>query len=173
MKNGECFKLKKQLLKIQGEDEHYNFEITPIDITKSKYYIDNLSPISKLGKILFSSFYSKQYTVCSVGTDETGLEYSKGWKAEHERSGQYLGFIIEEGEPVTFYALQLEAVEGSYIKKFYIEYSQDGINYIRIEKLFDGSHSSKDLTTIYFTAIYAKAIRIVIQSYVGWPATKL
>ena len=46
----------------KGEDDKYDFEITPIDITKSKYYIDNLSPISKLGKIFYSSFYSTKYT---------------------------------------------------------------------------------------------------------------
>lgn len=94
MRNGECFKLRKQLLKIEGEDEHYDFEITPIDITKSKYYIDNLSPVSKLGKIIFSSFYSKEYIRSDVGTDETGVVLSKGWKAEHERSGEYIGFVI-------------------------------------------------------------------------------
>lgn len=126
-----------------------------------------------MGKILFSSFFNKEYIKADVGTDETGVAFSQGWKSEHERPGEYIGFVIEEGEPVTFYALQLESVEGFYVKEFYLEYSIDGTNFIRVEKVFDGSHSSKDLTTIYFTAIYAKAIRIVIKSYVGWPATKI
>jgi len=36
-------------MKLQGEDDQYDFDIYPMDITKSKYYIDNLSPISELG----------------------------------------------------------------------------------------------------------------------------
>ena len=67
---GECFLLKKPLLKLEGEDDEYDFEITPIDITKSKYYIDNLSPASKLGKSFYSSFYSKDYTDCRLESDD-------------------------------------------------------------------------------------------------------
>lgn len=54
-----------------------------------------------------------------------------------------------------------------------MEYSVDGINFIRIEKDFNCTESSTKLTTIYFTALYAKSIRIVVKSYVGWPAARI
>lgn len=62
LRNGECFNVKRPALKLEGQDEKYDFDIIPIDITKSKYYIDNLSPISKLGKVFYSSFFSTEYT---------------------------------------------------------------------------------------------------------------
>ena len=71
--------MKKPLLKLEGEDEHYDFEITPIDITKSKYYIDNLSPISKLGKVFYSSFY-QGYTDPRLKSEEEE-DFGKGWKS--------------------------------------------------------------------------------------------
>jgi hypothetical protein len=58
LKNGECFLLKKPLLTLDGEGDKYDFDITPIDITKSKYYIDNLSPISHLAQTFYSSFWA-------------------------------------------------------------------------------------------------------------------
>lgn len=39
--------------------------------------------------------------------------------------------------------------------------------------MFDSEKSGKNLTTIYFTGVYAKAIRIVVKSYYGWPATRI
>lgn len=56
--NGECYSLKTLGMKLEGEDEHYDFDIYPIDITKSKYYIENLSPVSELGQFFFSSAFS-------------------------------------------------------------------------------------------------------------------
>lgn len=85
LRNGECFNLKKPGLKLEGEDEKYDFEITPIDITKSKYYIDNLSPVSKLGKVFYSSF-SVSYTDPRPISEDENL-YPKGWKAENPRDG--------------------------------------------------------------------------------------
>lgn len=172
LRAAECFKLKKPLLKLEGEDDKYDFEITPIDITKSKYNIDNLSPFSKLGTVFYSSFYNTSYTDCRLVSQDSS-EYGKGWRAENKRDGEYIGYIISEGEPVTFYAIQLEGFDGFYITSFYLEYSVDGVNYIRIDKSFNSEASGKDLTTIYFTGVYAKAIRLVVRSFAGWPATRL
>ena len=60
--NGECFIYKKPALHLEGEDDQYDFEITPIDITKSKYYIKNLSPVSAIGNLFYSSVYGANYT---------------------------------------------------------------------------------------------------------------
>ena len=74
---------------------------------------------------------------------------------------------------MTFYALQLEGIEGNYLTSFYLEYSVNGIDFIRLENPFNCEASGKDLTTIYFTAVYAKAIRIVVRGFAGWPATRI
>ena len=81
-------------------------------------------------------------------------------------------------DPVTFYALQIEAIEQSLIKSFYLEYTKDGTTWIRVDSKFlvekyykKGGDNS--IVTIYFTGIYAKAIRIVIDDYVNWPACKI
>jgi hypothetical protein len=37
--NNECFTLETLGMKLEGEDDQYDFDIYPIDITKSKYYI--------------------------------------------------------------------------------------------------------------------------------------
>lgn len=59
------------------------------------------------------------------------------------------------------------------MKSFYLEYSLDGIEFIQISKLFDASKCSEGLITLYFTAIYARAIRIVVKEYEGWPAARI
>ena len=85
MFNGECYSLKKLGMKLEGEDEHYDFDIYPIDITKSKYYIDNLSPVSELGKFFCSSTFSAEYNNPSLTFEDKYYENekmrSKGWKA--------------------------------------------------------------------------------------------
>lgn len=170
LRNGECFALKKPSLQLEGQDDEYDFEITPIDITKSKYYIDNLSPVSSLGKCFYSS-YIIGYTDPRLISEEENL-YPKGWKAEYSREGEYIGYNIDN-EPATFYAIQIEGVDSYYITSFYLEYSVDGVNFIRIEKEFNCTESGSKLTTIYFTAIYAKSIRIIVKSFVGWPAARI
>jgi hypothetical protein len=170
--NGECFALKKLALSLEGEDDKYDFDITPIDITKSKYYINNLSPVSKLGQVFYSSFQGS-FTDARLISENEGL-YPVGWKAENARSGEYIGYTIDnDTTPVTFYALQIEDVNGSYVTSFYLEYSVDGINFIRVSTLFNCSESGTNLTTIYFTGIYARAIRIVVNEYYGWPACRI
>mgnify|MGYP003692183517 CR=1 FL=1 len=173
LKNGECFNYKRPRLHLEGEDDEYDFEITPVDITKSKYYIDNLSPVSAIGKSFYSSIYGIDYSKCELTSNFESD--AKGWRAQNPRSNEYIGFEIESKEdPVTFYALQLEQVEGNYITEFYIEYSVDGENFIRVEKAFTTSDKIKNgIDTIYFTAIYARAIRIVVTGFKGWPATRL
>jgi hypothetical protein len=75
---------------------------------------------------------------------------------------------------LTFYAVQLEAVEGNYITEFYLEYSTDGTNFIRVQNAFQVPSSvSENMTTIYFTGIYAKAIRIMVSKYQGWAACRV
>ena len=44
-----------------GGDDVYDFDITPIDVRQSKYYINNLSPASAIGKYFFSSYYGAGY----------------------------------------------------------------------------------------------------------------
>ena len=46
MFNNQCYNLETLGMKLEGQDDNYDFDIYPIDISKSKYYIDNLSPIS-------------------------------------------------------------------------------------------------------------------------------
>lgn len=79
---------------------------------QSKYYINNLSPGSEIGKFFFSSFFDVNYQDCSLTT--LGEITGKGWKAASADYSQFIGLTISD-EPVTFYAIQLEAVEGSYI----------------------------------------------------------
>lgn len=65
-------------------------------------------------------------------------------------------------------------MEGNYITEFYLEYSVDGVNFIRVQSYFTVPSSvSVNMTTIYFTGIYAKAIRIKISKFQGWPAARL
>jgi hypothetical protein len=51
-----------------GGDDVYDFDITPIDVRQSKYYINNLSPASEIGQWFFSSSYSDKYLDCSIST---------------------------------------------------------------------------------------------------------
>ena len=71
---------------MEGDDDDYDFDIVPINIWKSKYYIENLSPISLLGSVFYSSFYSLQYTDPRLTDNENNIQ-SYGWRAENERSG--------------------------------------------------------------------------------------
>jgi hypothetical protein len=111
-------------MKLDGTDDNYDFDITPIDVRKSKYYIDNLSPVSNLGTLIISSFYDNNYKDCSLSMDGDKIS-GKGWKAKYLGKNEYIGYEIN-GEPLTFYAIQIEAVEGNYITEFFIEYSVDG-----------------------------------------------
>ena len=63
-----------------GGDDHYDFDITPIDVRQSKYYINNLSPSSAIGTFFFSSTYDATYKDCSLSTLEGAT--GKGWKAQ-------------------------------------------------------------------------------------------
>jgi hypothetical protein len=90
-----------------GQDDHYNFLIAPIDVRQSKYYINNLSPGSEIGKFFFSSFFDESYQDCSLTTLNGAV--GKGWKASVADSSQFIGLVVT-GEPATFYALQLESV---------------------------------------------------------------
>ena len=118
---------------LMGGDDVYDFEITPIDVRQSKYYIDNLSPASAIGTYFYSSSYGSSYQDCSLSTLEGFV--SKGWKSKVANTNQYIGVTLT-GEPATFYALQLEAVEASYITEFYLEYSLDGKKFIRVQNAF-------------------------------------
>jgi hypothetical protein len=104
LKNGECFKWKPQNLGLLGGDDRYDFEITPIDVRQSKYYINNLSPASEIGKFFFSSYSDATYQDCSLSTLEGNP--SKGWKAKIADQNQFIGIQVTE-TPVTFYAIQL------------------------------------------------------------------
>ena len=99
-------------MKLEGEDEQYDFDIYPMDITKSKYYIDNLSPVSELGQFIYSSAFSSDYINPRLTFDDNNFDNlntkSNGWKALTNQKGQYAGFKLNAGEdPVAFYALQL------------------------------------------------------------------
>ena len=87
-----------------GGDDHYDFDITPIDVRQSKYYINNLSPASEIGKFFFSSYSDASYQDCSLSTLEG--DPSKGWKAKVADQNQYIGIQVSES-PITFYAIQL------------------------------------------------------------------
>ena len=98
-------------MKLLGTDDHYDFDIYPIDITKSKYYIDNLSPISALGQFIYSSAYDNTYLNPTLVFEDTNFSNSnkaKGWKSYYNQSGQYAGFALNLSQsPISFYALQL------------------------------------------------------------------
>ena len=150
-----------------GGDDHYNFDINPIDVRQSKYYINNLSPASSIGSYFFSSSFDSTYQNPSLSTLEG---CGKGWKAQIADNNQYIGITITD-TPVTFYAVQLEAVDASYITQFYIEYSVNGVDFIRVQNFFTVPATiAQNMTTIYFTGIYAQAIRIKISGYNKWPA---
>ena len=163
---------------LEGEDTNYDFDIYPVDIRKSKFNIENLSPFSELGDFICSSSFSGDYLNPLIDFQD---EYynnenrrSKGWKASTSEKGQYAGFKMHgNNNPVTFYSLQLEFIENYSIKTFYLEYSKDGVNWIRVENVFhvdqylnsDSPQYLKDngIVTVYFTGIYAQSIRIVID----------
>jgi hypothetical protein len=46
LKNFECFAWNATGLQLEGGKDKYDFQINPIDVRRSKYYIDNLSPAS-------------------------------------------------------------------------------------------------------------------------------
>ena len=128
-------------MKLEGEDTYQSFDIYPIDITKSKFNIGNLSPISELGDFICSSYFSNNYLNPLVDFQDEYYDNenkrSNGWKALTQEKGQYAGFKISSLQnPVIFYALQLQFIESYSIKTFYLEYSKDGINWIRVEKIF-------------------------------------
>ena len=170
MKNAECFKWGRDDLDLLGVDDRYNFSITPIDVRQSKYYIDNLSPATAIGKYTFSSYFSSSYTDASLSSDDgtTG----QGWKAKTADKHQWVGVDISE-DPVTFYALQVENIGGYAIKQFYLEYSVDGEEFIRVEKPFEVHPKDSGITTIYFKGLYAKSIRIRVSEFEGWPACRI
>jgi hypothetical protein len=87
---------------------------------------------------------------------------SNEWKAQRSERGQWAGFELNQGEdPVTLYALQLEFIEKSEIKSFNVEYTKDGVKWIRVEnRFFVDQHINSDspktlkengIITIYFT----------------------
>ena len=171
LKNGECFAWKQQDLSLIGSNDKYNFSITPIDVRQSKYYINNLSPGSELGKFFFSSSFDATFQDCSLST--LSESSGNGWRAATADASQFIGLSISDA-PLTFYAVQLEAVNGNYITEFYLEYSVDGTNFIRVQNPFQVPSSiAASMTTIYFTGIYAKAIRIKINKFQGWPACRI
>jgi hypothetical protein len=98
-------------MKLLGTDDSYDFDIYPIDITKSKYYIDNLSPISGLGQFIYSSAYDKAYlnpTLVFQDVNFANANRANGWKSYYNQSGQSAGFALDNTQaPVAFYALQL------------------------------------------------------------------
>lgn len=57
-----------------------------MDITKSKYYIDNLSPVSELGQFIYSSAFSNDYIDPRLTFEDNNFDNSKtrsnGWKAQ-------------------------------------------------------------------------------------------
>lgn len=121
--------------------------------------------------MFFSSYLDETYQDASLSTlsGSTG----KGWKAKVADKSQRIGVLITD-QPVTFYAIQLESVEGGYIKEFLLEYSVDGINFIVVQNTFLVPQTvSVNMTTIYFTGIYAKAIRINIIDFVNWPSCRI
>jgi len=171
LKNGECFKWKDEDFGLLGIDDYYNFTITPIDVRQSKYYIDNLSPATAIGSFFFSSFFDNSYRDASLSVDDEVI--GKGWRSQFQDDNSFIGVEIT-GDPVTFYALQIENIESYQIKQFYLEYSVDGISFIKVETPFTvASTQQTGITTIYFTGIYAKSIRIRVNSYQGWPACRI
>lgn len=104
MKNGECFAWKQQDLSLIGSNDNYNFSITPIDVRQSKYYINNLSPGSELGRFFFSSSFDSSFQDCSLTT--LSESSGNGWKAATADSSQFIGLSISDA-PLTFYAIQL------------------------------------------------------------------
>jgi hypothetical protein len=76
-----------------GGDDHYDFEINPIDVRESKYYINNLSPASAIGSFFFSSAFDSSYQDCSLSTLEGAS--GKGWKAQINDHNQYIGVSLE------------------------------------------------------------------------------
>ena len=67
--------------------------------------------------------------------------------------------------------MQLEAVDTNYITEFYLEYSVDGVEFIKVQNAFAvPADIATNMTTIYFTGIYCRSIRIRITDYQGVPA---
>lgn len=65
-----------------------------------------MSPICALAKVFYSSFQTG-YTDPRLDSENENL-YTKGWKAENARSGEYIGYILDDNsDPVTFYAIQI------------------------------------------------------------------
>lgn len=104
LRNGECFFWKKSNFMLLDGDNNYDFDITPIDVRESKYYINNLSPASEIGQFFFSSYFDESYQDCSLSNFEG--QPSKGWIAKVADQNQFIGIQIRD-TPVTFYAIQI------------------------------------------------------------------
>ena len=63
----------------------------------------------------------------------------------------------------TFYALDIKILSRSSLRRFAVEYSENGKTFTEIQQ-FDISRQSKEgiVQTFYFTPVFAKAMRIVV-----------
>ena len=68
-----------------------------------------MSPVSKIGKLFYSSVYGKDYSDPTL-TNEYGESTGLGWKAENPRVNEYIGYTVSD-DPVTFFAIQIENIE--------------------------------------------------------------
>ena len=71
----------------------------------------------------------------------------------------------------TFYALDIKILSRSSLRRFAVEYSENGKIFKRVQQ-FDISKQSKEgiVQTFYFTPVFARAIRIVVLE--GFPNIK-
>jgi hypothetical protein len=122
-----------------------------------------LLPVSSIAQLVYSTVFPG-YINFNLNYRGTNI----GWKALNAVANETVGFSLKQAQ--TFYKVDIQGGEGgAYLREFWIEYSMDGINWKRIDKVFDASASATGTYSASFTAIYAIAIRIVVKTFAVWP----
>lgn len=113
-------------------------------------------------KVFFSSssLADAQFQVDSKGTS--------GWSAVGQAKGSFVGVKTELLQ--TFYAVDIKVLTGSTLDQFTLEYSTDGSTWTEIGSFSLSGVAVDRVKTYYFAPVYARFIRIVVQS--GTPNIK-
>jgi hypothetical protein len=117
----------------------------------------NLLPAVSKGKAEY--FYSSS----SLNGAQFNLEAtgSNGWSPNGSCTGQFIG--VKTSTLETYYAIDIKQLTGSSLKSFTIEYSMDGVNFIKVQDFSFDTVVANAILTFYFKPVYASHIRLVVK----------
>ena len=144
-------------MKLEGEDEQYDFEIYPIDIAKSKYCMTTC-PQSHSWVNSSAVLVSLQSTTTQAWLSKIRTSKSRNWD---QKDGRPRKARKDNGQDSRSTKERIQWLSTLEIKSFYLEYTKDGVKWIRVEsRLFLNQHINSDspktlkengIITIYFT----------------------